>query len=309
MIKRIYLYSFIFLPLIFTLSACQSGQDKPEETPVSGTIKILADESYKPILEAEESVFEALYKNAHVEIEYIPELKAIHHLLQDSIDMIFSGRPLNPEEQKHFSNKEQIINELHFATDGLAFLIHPRFNNSLISIDTLKSVLKGKFTTWHQVNKVWPAEEITIVFDQSNSANLQMTIERFGLNPKNIKIYAAGSNRAVAEYVKNNPAALGVIGAAWLSDEESPEAKKIRDGVLVVQLENNRGEAFSPYQSSLYYEDNPFSRKIYIIRRNRNVGLATGFSSFLLSQRGQRIVLKSGLLPATMPGREIIIEK
>ena len=38
-----------------------------------------------------------------------------------------------------------------------------------------------------------------------------------------------------------------------------------------------------------------------------NLGLGIGFSAFLTGDRGQRIVLKSGLVPATMPGREIII--
>jgi len=38
-----------------------------------------------------------------------------------------------------------------------------------------------------------------------------------------------------------------------------------------------------------------------------NLGLGIGFSSFMTGDRGQRIVLKSGLLPATMPGRELII--
>jgi phosphate transport system substrate-binding protein len=38
-------------------------------------------------------------------------------------------------------------------------------------------------------------------------------------------------------------------------------------------------------------------------------GLGTGFASFVVGDTGQRIVLKSDLLPITIPDRNIIIRK
>jgi len=44
-------------------------------------------------------------------------------------------------------------------------------------------------------------------------------------------------------------------------------------------------------------------REVYILSKEAYTGLGTGFTAFVASERGQRIVLKFGLVPATMPVR------
>jgi phosphate transport system substrate-binding protein len=52
----------------------------------------------------------------------------------------------------------------------------------------------------------------------------------------------------------------------------------------------------------------PLTREIYVINTEPRVGLATGFAAFLASERGQRIILKSGILPNTQPYRIIEVK-
>ena len=40
-------------------------------------------------------------------------------------------------------------------------------------------------------------------------------------------------------------------------------------------------------------------RDVYVILTDPRSGLASGFSTFLASDRGQRIILRAGLMPAT----------
>jgi len=51
------------------------------------------------------------------------------------------------------------------------------------------------------------------------------------------------------------------------------------------------------------------SRDIYIINAEPRNGLVTGFSSFVASDKGQRIILKSGILPAIAPTRVVSVRK
>ena len=51
----------------------------------------------------------------------------------------------------------------------------------------------------------------------------------------------------------------------------------------------------------------PLTRSLYVINCEGGTGLGTGFASFIAGERGQRIVLKSGLLPDSIPSREINI--
>jgi phosphate transport system substrate-binding protein len=53
-----------------------------------------------------------------------------------------------------------------------------------------------------------------------------------------------------------------------------------------------------PYQGYLADKSYPFRRDVYIINRELGTRLATGFSSFVAGDKGQRIVLKAGLVPA-----------
>ncbi|KAA6310247.1 Phosphate-binding protein PstS, partial [termite gut metagenome] len=69
------------------------------------------------------------------------------------------------------------------------------------------------------------------------------------------------------------------------------------------------GNSYKPYQAYLYYGDYPLTRNIYVLLNDPRNGLPWGFASFLTSDRGQRIILKSGLVPATQPVRIVKIKE
>jgi phosphate transport system substrate-binding protein len=85
--------------------------------------------------------------------------------------------------------------------------------------------------------------------------------------------------------------------------------KRLR--VVSVRDESNKqypDAYFKPSQESLVLKQYPLSRGLYIINCTSKVGLAMGFAKFLGSQVGQRIILKSGLLPDSIPTREISLK-
>jgi phosphate transport system substrate-binding protein len=49
------------------------------------------------------------------------------------------------------------------------------------------------------------------------------------------------------------------------------------------------------------------ARDLYIINGQGSAGLGMGFASFIAGDIGQRIILKSGLLPVRIPGRKLQI--
>lgn len=293
--------------LIFLFSCTSETQQKQEETPVSGCLTIMSDETFKPLVEAEIAVFEGIYPDAHIEVIYAPEGKELNALYRDSAEIIITGKPLSKKDKESFDQAKGIVNEMFFASDALALLVNPKFNNSLISLKKVKSVFSGNFKTWNEVDSTWPETPVMLVFDQSNSANLNFAIDSFGLDPQKVSLFAAGSDYKVVEYVKKYGNAMGVIGAGWISDEESPIAESLREGVKIVELKDSN-QVFSSSQNSIVFKDNPLRRNIWMIRRNKKVGLGAGFLTFVMSDRGQRIILKSGLLPEHIPGREVFIK-
>jgi phosphate transport system substrate-binding protein len=69
------------------------------------------------------------------------------------------------------------------------------------------------------------------------------------------------------------------------------------------------GEAYQPYQAYLAQEVYPLTRYVYTISTEPRSGLVTGFSSFVNGPVGQKIFLKSGLVPARNPIRIVKFSK
>jgi phosphate transport system substrate-binding protein len=83
--------------------------------------------------------------------------------------------------------------------------------------------------------------------------------------------------------------------------------RKVRVVAVSQQLASD-GSYYRPYQGSIYDKSYPFVREIYFISRETFKGLGSGFIQWATAEQGQRIVLKSGLVPATMPIRLVEIK-
>ena len=59
----------------------------------------------------------------------------------------------------------------------------------------------------------------------------------------------------------------------------------------------------------IYSGEYPFCRDVYIINREGRTGLGTGFAAFVAGEKGQLIILKAGMVPATQPVRMVKITK
>ena len=127
---------------------------------------------------------------------------------------------------------------------------------------------------------------------------------------------------AIIDYVAKNQNAIGIIGVNWISDDNDSVSNKFLDKVTVMELNSKTSfnksadDFYKPYQAYIATKAYPLKREMYAITREPRAGLATGFASFLASEKGQRIFLRSGLVPATMPvrlvevtNRDIKIEK
>ena len=86
--------------------------------------------------------------------------------------------------------------------------------------------------------------------------------------------------------------------------------QKYIEKIHVLAVKNsNKTEYFSPTQNNLAESKYPLARELYIVNCQGFAGLGMGFSAFVASDVGQRVILKSGLLPINVPPREILVRK
>lgn len=304
--------NFCIIFYLIIISGCSQKKEN-HNTPVSGSIVVHSDESFQPIVKAEADAFQHLYSAAGIEVKYTSQDEAITALLNGKTDMIFVGRPLNNNEQEFIHKKKITVRSNLLATDAIAFIVHHQYPDSVISTGQIRNILNGKIRTWNELNPHLTSQSIELVVDKSSSSNLHYLRDTLQLQPDAVKIYAAGSNPAVLDHIRKTPHSIGIIGVNWISDEDDPDLRTKLTGIKVLAVgeeDDKDGQKFyQPLQSNLADRSYPFTRSLYAINKNTNVGLGTGFASFILSDRGQRIILKEGLLPAIMPGREITIIK
>ena len=291
-----------FLLLVAIIYSCnQRGKDgKVLDTPTTGSVRIVADESLRPLVEAEVETFNGIYTKADVKAIYLPESEAFDYLFKDSVRLAVVTRRLTADEKAYFRQNQISAEEVDVAVSAIALIVHPENPDTVVSIAQLQDMLKGKITTWNQIGSK-SKNGIEIVFDNPNSGlirYLKDSIAKVEQLPPNC--FAVKTNQDVVEHVSKNVNAIGLIGVEWISDD--PASNRFLEQINVVGVAGD-SIPFLPYQAYMALEHYPLMRTVTVINAEPRTGLATGFSSFFASERGQRIVLKTGLLPKTMPLR------
>ncbi len=295
-------------------SACnQKPKDGLTDTYASGVIAIAVDESFQPIVQEEIDVFEGVYPLAGIVPRYTTEVDAINLLLKDSVRLVIATRTLTSEEMNSFHSRKFFPREIKLATDGLAFIVNRKNSDSIISVRDIKRMLIGEAKNWKDIYPASPLNAIQLVFDNKNSSTVRFAADSICKGkPLSTDLKALKNNQEVINYVACTPEAIGVIGVNWLGNRSDTTNLSFRKGirVMAVSTENKAtlDNSYKPYQAYLFYGDYPLVRNIYVLLNDPRNALPWGFTSFLTSDRGQRIILKSGLVPATQPVRVVDVK-
>lgn len=228
----------------------------------------------------------------------------------DSVRTVVLTRDLTKEEKEYLLANKFVARTTKVAHDALALIVNRSNKDTLLLDIQFADIFKGKITNWKQINPASADLPINIVFDNNKSGNVRYFREKFDISgnfPANC--FAVNNNEEVIKYVKNNPSALGIISVNWISDTQDSVSEKFLEAVRIVEVGTNTMNYCKPYQGYIADRSYPFCRDVFMVSRETFSGLGTGFASFVAGDQGQRIILKSGLVPATMPIRLIQIKK
>ena len=302
------------LAVLMLFSSCLNRGFKPhDETPTRGDIKISVDESFQPLLETEIFTFTHLYPNAYITPDYKSEYDVIEDFMNDSVKLIVTSKKLTDNQIQYLREDLIVARTITFAHDALALVTHKENYDTLMSYNTVREIFLGLVTNWNQINPKSNLGDVRVVFDNTRSGNIRYFKELFeitGALPSNF--YAMNTNSEVIDFVSRNPNAIGIISVNWISDSHDPLSISFMKKINVLAVTNQfLGDRtyYRPYQGSIYDKTYPFVREIYFISRETFAGLGTGFIQWATAEQGQRIVLKSGLVPATMPIRLVEVKR
>lgn len=305
----------LYFLCLYTLSACTSSQKKgKEETLYSGKISIAVDESFKPIMEEELQVYQALTPEAVITPIYCSEVEAVNLLLKDSVRLAITNRRLTEEELISFHTRKFFPESVRMALSGVALITHRDNPDSLITVKDFRRIATGEITNWKELNPNSKLERMQVVFDNPNSGTVHYVIDSICQGkPLSTSLKAQKSNEEVINYVATTPEAIGVIGANWVGNKADITRLSFNQKVRVMAVSSSVNatseNSYRPYQAYLALKKYPLTHDVYILINDPKGALPTGVMTFLTGDRGQRIILKSGLVPATQPIRVVNVKE
>ena len=283
------------------------------DTATTGDLVVVVDETLSPLATEQVQVFEHQYSYAKVNLQFKPETATLQSLLNDEARIAITTRLLNEQEQAHFDRVKLRPRVTPIATDALALLIHEDNPDTAFTYNQLLAVLRGQTTRWDELDGSSSFGDINLVFDHQGSSTVSYVRSLISGAALPANAYAVKNNAEVVSYVAGHKNALGLTSLSWVSDTDDDSTRQLIKNIRVVAISRPNDATgaqgfFQPSQSNIADSSYALVRPVYMISREARAGLATGFAAFVAGDIGQRIILKSGLLPHRMPERLLQIE-
>lgn len=293
----------LFAGLCFSCSDNKKGKDGRTDTYSSGAISFVSDESFSPIIEEERTVFQFDYPQAKVTPVYTNESDAINRLLDGKAWLAFAARDFKASELQNLQARNFRPVSIKVAYDALAFIVNKASSDTIISVQDIRNVMSGKATKWSDISNGASSGTITVVFDNAKSSTVHFVEDSIlgGKPITNLNVAAVNKTAEVIKYVEENPGAIGVIGNNWLNDKHDSTNLTFNKNIRVMRVSKvhpaTPASSRLPYQYYIYNGEYPLVRTIYALLNDPRRGLPWGFAHFIEGPKGQRIVMKAGLLP------------
>jgi len=205
--------NIFYISLIFLLNSCGSNTvEEQKDTIDSGTIYISADESFKPVIDSEIQVFEALHRDARIIPFYKPEAECIKDFGVDSIRMVIITRKYTQQEENFIVDSFKLApKSLELAKDAVAVIVNPASQDTLFDMGEITQILTGTFK-----------KSLIPIFDGTRATStvrfvIDSVLRGDTLTPKAM---AAKSSEGVIDYVSKNSDAIGFIGVSWIGNRD-----------------------------------------------------------------------------------------
>jgi phosphate transport system substrate-binding protein len=297
--KKISVLVFISLVFIVFYSCDKKAKSQDEQTILKGKATILVDETLLPVIEDQVAVFENQY-NASITLVGKSESEIVQLLSKNKQQLAILSRELSKDEAEIFEIKKIIPKITPLATDAIAFISYKNNKDTLVDLQKVITFVQGKNQNDFK----------GLVFDNANSSTVRYIKDLAKVTelPKE-KIFSFQTNNEVIQFVAKNEGMIGVVGVNWLF-QTSPEMETIVDKVKVLSVKSLVSEKYViPSQENIAGGLYPLTRDIKMLNYQPFSGLGMGFASFVAGDIGQRIILKSGLVPVKIPSRNIKIRK
>lgn len=302
-VKKILLFTAVVGAL--ALNACDYTVKKSTST--TGELTVGVDEGISPVVKEEASEFMRLNNESKITLNIKTTKEVIADLNNGTYKTIVVGRDLSKEEADIFANNKIEIKRSAFALDGIGVIVNPKNPITKLNFNELKRIFTGEQKQWNELdgdNKDVYSGKIKVFVARKNASIHDIFKQKvlagaeFGAGD----VICSTSTQMMRE-LKSDENAIGFISMAWItvSNDTLDESVKPLKIATVDPNSGAIGNYVGLHQGYIANKTYPLITEAYIFSTDFSMNLSVGFSSFMASYDGQRIVLRSGLVPVTQP--------
>lgn len=285
---KINIFAILFCIILIS---CSKEKKQDIDNPNKGEITIEVDESFQSVTEALTERYMALNPQTKINLVVKKEDLALLDFFERKIRVVVLSRELSAKEKETFDKKIDLPwQPAKFAADAVLFVVPKNSALESISMDDIYKELQS--------------EEKKLIFDGTNSSNLNFVAQKFNRKPSELKFSIINGNENVVEQLKKYPDKIGVISYNTISRPFGEEAEKLRNEVKILKIKQGN-KTYEPSLSNLKEMTYPFTRILYFLTNEGYYGLGNGFIRFSCTQLGQIVVEKEGLQPYNLYKREV----
>ncbi len=216
----------------------------------------------------------------------------ISALLDATTDIAMASRSIKFSERMKLKKGGKQLREAVVAYDALAVVVNPGNPVTNLTRQQLEDIFRGKITNWNQVRDAVTGRRgddlKIIVYSRETSSG---TYEFFKTSVLNEKNYMAGvlsmpATGAVIQSVSQTRGAIGYVGMAYVNKR-----------VKAIKVSYDGKNFVYPSMATGRNHTYPIIRELYYYYTADKESVVKPFISYLLSDAGQRIVMKSGYVP------------
>jgi len=294
----------LFLLGLTLLESCNKQESVDQsKTPTKAIFKG-SDTEYDMIKEINAQFLEEFNPKERYAVEGGGSGTGINAFINGEVMVANASRKMTEEEfDKAYKNGLNPL-EVIVAMDAIAIITHPTASIDSLSVYQLRKIYQGDITNWKEVGG--PDKEIHLYGRDSKSGTHDFMERKIFLSSKEGKIRELSTTDEVIRAVKNDPHGIGYVGIGSLIDGNG----KPDSDVWATYMYIDGGKAYSPHEKYAirngYY---PLSRPLFQYYNGMPEGTLRKFLNYILSEKGQQIIIRHGYFPINDFHRQINAEQ
>ena len=259
---------------------------------VAAAQKIKGSDTVLPVSQEAAETYMAAHPGGRVTVTGGGSGVGISALLDGTTDIAMASRSIKFSERMKLKKGGKQLREAVVAYDALAVVVNPGNPVTNLTRQQLEDIFRGKVTNWSQVRDAVTGkrgEDLKIiVYSRETSSG---TYEFFKTSVLGEKNYMAGvlsmpATGAIIQSVSQTRGAIGYVGMAYVN-------KRVKALKVSYDGKNFVYPSMATGRNHTY----PIIRELYYYYTADKERVVKPFISYLLSDAGQRIVMKSGYVP------------